>query len=90
MKEARSSNAVSEIDLIQARSNMQIAEAALADAEAALNTGTDQFELLLCTVALHGAYFPYGLCRRRLYIGCYFSGTSVYRVSGLAVYAYFS
>ena len=48
MKEARSSNAVSEIDLIQARSNKQIAEAALANAEAALNTA--QTNLSYCYV----------------------------------------
>ena len=90
MKEARSSNAVSEIDLIQARSNMQIAEAALANAEAALNTA--QTNLSYCYVRS-----PYtGHISLTAYaVGGYISGaTSPARLSTVyqdsAVYAYFS
>ena len=90
MKEARSSNAVSEIDLIQARSNKQIAEAALANAEAALNTA--QTNLSYCYVRS-----PYtGHISLTAYaVGGYISGaTSPARLSTVyqdsAVYAYFS
>lgn len=90
MKEARSSNAVSEIDLIQARSNMQIAEAALSNAEAALNTA--QTNLSYCYI--HAPYSGH-ISLTAYSEGGYIAGQSsparmstIYQDS--AVYAYFS
>ena len=90
MKQARSSNAVSEIDLIQSRSNMQAAEASVAQAKAQLNTAKTNLgycyirspytgHIGLSAYAV-GAYVPASASSTKL--------ATVYQDS--AVYAYFT